>query len=737
MNLVIVESPSKAKTINKYLGKDYSVTSSVGHIIDLPKSKLGVNVEKDFEPDYQVIAGKEKVIRELKSKAKGAEKIILATDPDREGEAISWHLQNVLKSTKKPIERITFHEITKSAVQEALNHPRTVDQNLVDAQQARRVLDRLVGYTLSPLLWKKIRYGLSAGRVQSVALRLIVDRERERQAFKAEEYWSVDVVPGSKKNEAKILKKLKSDEAEEKQKADEDENALILSLKKIDGKNIEITSEKDFDEVASDLGSTELKVHDVQEKQIKKRPHPPFTTSTFQQASVNVLGLSSRKAMQVAQKLYEQGIITYMRTDSFYLSEGAINDARKQIGKTYGKEFLPEKIRLYKNHAKNAQEAHEAIRPTSFEVKDLPAKLGDLERKVYSLIYRRTMASQMSDAIFTQKSLKISAKGNKDYELSSTAQRCDFEGWMKLYKISENQSLMKLIDSIKIGTILFSDEIHGDQHFTQPPPRYTEASLIKALEKSGIGRPSTYASIVSVIMQRTYAEKDGKYFYPTDTGFVVTDMLKKHFENIVDTEFTANMEQDLDHVADGKIKWKPFVKEFFIPFKNQVSTKDKEINKEDLVILGTTDEKCDICGKPMVKKLGKYGAFLSCSDFPKCQGIKNLDGTDQKDLNEKKESEEFKSTYKPAPKTDDGRDFLLKAGRYGEFWAHPDYPKVKDARPLEFTDEAIIEKFGEPPKASDGKKMILRSGKYGYFWAHPDYPEVKELQKIKKSKTEN
>jgi DNA topoisomerase-1 len=743
MKLVIVESPSKAKTINKYLGNDYHVISSVGHIIDLPKSKLGVDTEHNYKPQYEVIKGKEKVIKELKANAKKATEILLATDPDREGEAISWHIANTLGKTNPHMQRIVFHEITKPAILEALKHPRAIDQNLVDAQQARRVLDRLVGYKLSPLLWKKIRFGLSAGRVQSVALRLIVDREMECRAFKPEEYWSVAVVPTEdSKKKAKIVKTLSEDE-----KPKTDEGAFILDLKKINGKAAEIGTTKEFDKVSDILTKDELKIESVSEKTITRRPNPPFTTSTFQQAAVNVLGMTSKNAMRSAQKLYENGLITYMRTDSLYISNSAIDAARKVAEKKYGKKFVPEKPNYYKNSSKSAQEAHEAIRPTSFDVTQVDKKLSVYEQKVYDLIHRRALASQMSPAQFLQKTVsahveskneKVKSKkegGIETLDLSSTARKCTFEGWMTLYKISENKALIKILDDIKEGSILYSDEIHGVQHFTEPPARYTEASLIKALEKHGIGRPSTYATIVSVIMQRDYVEKDGKYFFPTDTGIVVTNMLKTHFKDIVDIDFTAEMEGDLDRVAEGKVKWQPMIASFFVPFEQNIAKKDKEIKKDDLVILGESDEKCPICGKEMVKKLGRFGPFLSCIDFPKCKGMAAIEGAGSEAAPDS-HSEEFLKKYKAAPKTDDGRDYLLKKGRFGEFWAHPDYPKVKDIKSLEFTDQMIVEMFGKAPKASDGKTMILRKGKFGYFWSHPDYPEVKELQKAKMIKKE-
>lgn len=740
MKLVVVESPSKAKTINKYLGNEYKVISSVGHIIDLPKSKLGIDVEHNYEPQYETIKGKEKVIRELKSNAKSADEVLLATDPDREGEAISWHISNVLKSTKKPLERIVFHEITKGAVLEAIKHPRKIDDNLVNAQQARRVLDRLVGYTLSPLLWKKIRFGLSAGRVQSVALRLIVDREMERREFKADEYWTVSVVPTEKQKEAKKKIFLSDDE-----KTKFEEGSFILELKKINSKALgkdeksTINTQKEFEEISDILAETPLKVKEIAEKNITKRPNPPFTTSTFQQAAVNVLGMTSKNAMRSAQKLYENGLITYMRTDSFFLSDYAIKSSREAIKKFHGSKYCPEKPNYYRTSAKSAQEAHEAIRPTNFLTVKLAASFSPQEQKVYDLIYRRALASQMTPAQFEQKTVNVIAKNDdskseiKTLELGSTAQKCIFDGWMKLYKISENKALLKILEGIKENSTLYSDEINGIQHFTEPPPRYTEASLIKALEKYGIGRPSTYATIVAVIMQRDYVEKDGRYFYPTDTGIIVINLLKNHFKDIVDIEFTAKMENELDEIAEGKIKWQPMIDSFFVPFEKNIKIKDKEIKKDDVVVLGDSDEKCPICGKKMVKKLGRYGVFLSCIDFPACKGMKSLEentnGESSTELNE-----EFFKKYKPAPKTDDGRDYALKKGRYGEFWAHPDYPKVKDAKPLEYTDEMMSQMFGEAPKASDGTKMILRKGRFGFFWAHPDYPKVKEIQKVKKSK---
>lgn len=748
MNLLIVESPSKAKTINKYLGKEYKVVSSVGHIIDLPKSNLGVNVDKDFSIDYTVIPGKEKVIREIIKNAKEASNIILATDPDREGEAIAWHLKNKLKTSKNVnanIKRIVFHEITQGAIKEAIKHKGDINQDLVDAQQARRVLDRLVGYTLSPLIWKKIRYGLSAGRVQSVALRLIVLRERERRAFVPAEYWSLDLTSTNQTHSAEpsvhiFLKQNDVGTTEEKdddqaQKAKPDyeklleQGVLTLSLNKISGKKAIIKDQQEFHTLTNDINKKKLLIDKINKKTSSKSPVPPFTTSTFQQACINSLGLSSKNAMRIAQKLYENGLITYMRTDSLYLSNEAINGVRKTIKSEFGTKYLPEKPNYYKNKSKNSQEAHEAIRPTDFKVKSLKSSFSDKDKKVYELIYKRAMASQMNKAQF--ENISVEAKVDK-YLFRASTQKLIFDGWMALYSVKQNKRLIKLLESLEEGKNLSVIDIFGYQHFTEPPPRYSEASLIKQLEKDGIGRPSTYASIMGVISERNYVEKDGKYFFPTETGEVVIRLLEENFPKIVDVDFTAGMEGKLDAIANNEQDWIPMLEDFWAPFKTLVDQKDKELKKEDFVILGETEIDCDLCGKKMIKKIGRFGVFLSCSDFPNCKGMKGLN----ENPNEPQEvNEEFLKTYQPAPTTEDGRDYALKTGRFGQFWAHPDYPKVKDAKPLEFREEKIIELYGKPPDSKDGKQMILRKGRFGFFWAHPDYPKVKEIQKVKKQKT--
>lgn len=746
MKLLIVESPSKAKTIGKYLGKDYEVMSSVGHIVDLPKSKLGIDIDSNFSLQYTIIPGKEKVIKQITEASKKVDEIILATDPDREGEAIAWHLQNQIQSNFKKgsmpkIKRIVFHEITKNAILDAIKKNSKVNLNLVDAQQARRVLDRLVGYTLSPLIWKKIRYGLSAGRVQSVALKLIVDRERERRAFIPQEYWSLDMIASLKENDVvnkspKIIKMLKDSEAKLPTFEKEIEQGFLhLTLMKYNSKNIDIKSEVEYDHICSELNKSDLIIEEISKKNLTKRPYPPFTTSSFQQASINVLNMTSRNAMRAAQKLYEAGLITYMRTDSLYLSNTAITSIREVVNARFGAKYLPDKPVFYKNNSKNAQEAHEAIRPTDFTKVILPKSFSQKEIDVYNLIYNRALSSQMAPSIYEDISLKVIDKTDKSkFLFKASARKLIFDGWQMLYGVKQKTNLIKQLESLKSNMPIYPMTNYGVQHFTEPKPRYSEASLIKEMEKNGIGRPSTYANIMSVISERNYVVKEGKFFAPTETGEVVIKLLEENFENIVDVGFTSNMEASLDEIANNGVAWIPIVKEFWDPFIKTVDEKDKSLKKDDFVNLGLTEELCDLCGKPMMKKIGRFGVFLSCTGYPECKGIKNFSNGEKKEEVDIS-SEEFKSTYKPAPMTEDGREFLFKSGRFGNFWAHPDYPKVKDARPLEYTDEALFKLYGEPPKTSTGETMVLRSGRFGKFWAHPEYPKVKEFQKIKKSKS--
>ncbi len=741
MKLVIVESPAKAKTIEKYLGKDYKVKSSKGHIVDLPKSGLGVDVDHEFEPEY--IVTKQAVLTELKQALKGATTLVLASDPDREGEAIGWHVARELKlidkagrhiNKKIALERIVFTEITKEAVQHAAENPRKIDMNLVDAQQARRILDRLVGYKLSPLLWKKIRYGLSAGRVQSVAVRLIVDRERERESFKPDEYWHLIAdIDLKAKHKVKALYKLKadqeqSDDEDAPEALDYDPTEIKLPFELIQklGKKIELKSQKETETVVSKVESEKWIVKDVKTEEVRKFPSPPFSTSTLQQVAANRLGFASARTMKVAQKLYEAGHITYMRTDSLTLSQQALTAARKYLAGALGDNYIPAEPIIYKSKSKVAQEAHEAIRPTHFEKDSHKLSLTGDEERLYKLIRERALASQMLPAVLESHTIRVDVD---DYTFQAIGKHVKFKGYLEVYpdKVSEFD-----LPKLEIGQEVFPETLLGTQHFTQPPARFSEASLIKELERLGIGRPSTYAPIIQTIQARKYVEKDGRYFIPTDTGKVVTDLLVKYFSEIVDVGFTAKMEDDLDNVANGQEEWVKMLSDFYKPFSTNLDKQDKKIKKEEFTKLGDSKEKCPICGKPMIIKLGRFGRFLSCSDFPNCKGMMSMEGETEEDVQNKVNTAEFKASYLSAPMTDDGRPFLLKHGKFGEFWAHPDYPKVKDARPLELQPEKIIELYGHPPKTDDGRDYQLKSGKFGKFWAHPDYPAVKDIIKIAK-----
>lgn len=737
--LVVVESPSKAKTIEKYLGKGYKVKASKGHVVDLPKSGLGVDVDNNYKPDYQVMPGKNKTVKELKDALKGKDKLIIAVDPDREGEAIGWHVANKLglidlkgkkKKSEIKLERIVFTEITKNAVQEALARPRELDLNLLNAQQTRRLLDRLVGYKLSPLLWKKIRFGLSAGRVQSVAVKFIVDRELERQAFNPEEYWRIFAFLDEAKKNTKPGIKLIESEAEEK--LPEATDSLKFELAKIDAKPTDLDKAELTKAVLEKLAGVDWKISKVEQKQSKRYPKPPFTTSTLQQTSANWLGFAAKKTMSVAQKLYENGLITYMRTDSTNLAEQAVEAAREFIKSELGKDYLPDAPIFYRTKAKVAQEAHEAIRPADFSKTPESLNLEGDEAKLYKLIWQRALASQLNPALLENitASIVLIVDGTT-YEFRTTGQRVLFPGYLKIYpeKVSENV-LPQLLD----GQELYLDNLYGTQHFTQPPARFSEATLIKELEKFGIGRPSTYAPIISTILARGYVEKEGAYFKPTDTGVVVNKLLSQHFPNIVDKDFTAEMETKLDEIANGETDWQKFLDSFYKPFAKELEDKEGKIARGEYTELAAApdDIRCPVDGAKMVVKLGRYGRFYSCTNFPDCKGMLNIDGTSEADVQAKSESPEFKESYEDSPLTDDGRPFLLKKGRYGEFWAHPDYPKVKDARPLIYRKQKLIELFGEPPLTDDGRDFLFRTGKFGNYWAHPDYPKVKQTVPIKK-----
>ncbi len=613
-NLVIVESPAKAKTIGKYLGKDYSVIASVGHIRDLPKSKLGVDIENNFTPLYENKKEKTTLINELKSAAKKSDTVYLATDPDREGEAISWHLAHILNlNSEEPI-RVTFNEITKSGIQDGMSKPRRLDLDLINAQQARRILDRIVGYKLSPFLWKKVRRGLSAGRVQSVAVRLIVDREKEIEAFNAKEYWSIDamlIAGGSKK-------------------------AFPAKLHEKGGKKVEITEKKEADKILKSLEGADYVVSSIKKSTRKKQPAPPFTTSTLQQEASRKLSFNSRRTMKAAQELYEGvdipnygavGLITYMRTDSLRISDEAKNAAAELIKDKYGSDYLPETPRNYKMK-NNAQDAHEAIRPSipSITPEQVKGAVSADQYKLYKLIWERFMASQMANAVLNTVAADITAS---DCLFKANGYTVKFDGFTKLYEeASENETddenggaLPRLTEK----EVLALKEINGNQHFTQPPPRYTEASLIKALEENGIGRPSTYAPTISTILDRHYVERLQKQLKPTALGSVIVDLLKEHFDNIVDPKFTAQMESDLDKIEEGNEEWVDVLAAFYGQFAETLQKAETEMEGKRVKVPDeVTDIPCEICGKNMLIKIGPYGKFLGCSGFPECKNTKKI-----------------------------------------------------------------------------------------------------------------
>lgn len=604
-NLVIVESPTKTKTLKKYLGDGFVVESSVGHIRDLPKSKLGVDVDNNFEPEYIQVKGKSKVTSKLKSEAAKAEVIYLATDPDREGEAISWHIAELLaekskiKDLKSKLKRISFHEITKTAVEEAMKHPRDVDMALVDAQQARRVLDRLVGYKLSPVLWKKVRRGLSAGRVQSVALRMVVEREREIEAFKPQEYWEINVqVATGKKDE------------------------FAISLYEVDGKKFEADSETKVKPVVADLKKAKYVVESVEKKERSRSPYPPFITSTLQRAAATFLGWSGKQTMQVAQQLYEAGLITYHRTDSVNLANEAVAAAREMIEKEFGKTHVPETPNYYKTKSKSAQEAHEAIRPTDAKKREigdeLNGKLEERHEKLYRLIWRRFIACQMKPSIFDQTTVVVMA--DKKYRLKAVGSVVKFEGWRKAYEEAvKSDEAEVILPSVETNDPLTYINLTDEQKFTQPPPRYNDASLVKELEKRGIGRPSTYASIISVLVDRGYVERQEKRFFPTVIGITVVDFLVEHFKEVMDYDFTAEMEEDLDRIALGEKQWREVMAVFWKPFVKQLETTEEKAKRVEIPV-EQTGEKCPDCKEgDLIIRTGRFGKFISCSRFPECK----------------------------------------------------------------------------------------------------------------------
>ena len=607
--LIIVESPAKASTIKKFLGGNTKVVASMGHIRDLPKSKLGVNT-KTFDPEYINIRGKGDLIKSLKKEAKDAKKVFLATDPDREGEAIAWHLAHILGIDPNSVCRVTFNEITKGAVKDAIKKPRKIDMNLTDAQQARRVLDRIVGYKISPVLWKKVQKGLSAGRVQSVAVKLIVEREEEIENFVPEEYWNIYATLKTKKAKSTFEAKFfgKNDE------------------------KIDLHSEKEVKDIIKKLENAKYVVEEVKKGEKKRTPAPPFTTSTMQQEASRKLGFALKKTMSVAQGLYEGvkvegrgtvGLITYMRTDSTRISDEARKSAKIEIEKLFGKEYYEN--RYYKTKS-DAQDAHEAIRPTYIDLEPdaIKSSLTPDQYKLYKLIYNRFLASQMSAAVFDTVAVKINA--DKEYSFRANGQTLKFKGFMALYvetKDNEEKEKYEKIPELKEGQELIKEKLESKQSFTEPPPRYTEASLVKALEEKGIGRPSTYSPTITTILARRYIEKQQKQLYPTELGKIVNHLLVENFPDVINVQFTAKMEEDFDQIAEGKLNWKKSIKDFYGPFEKVVEKVDKELEHVKLEY-EVSDVPCEKCGRMMVIKFGKYGKFLACPGYPECQNAKPL-----------------------------------------------------------------------------------------------------------------
>ena len=693
--LLIVESPAKAKTINKYLGEDFQVKATVGHIIDLPKSNLAVDVEKGYEPEFVTIRGKGKVVTELKKASKDKEEIYLAMDPDREGEAIAWHTKNAL-NLKNP-KRVTFHEITEDAVKEAIKSPTEINEDLVQAQIARRVLDRIVGYKISELVWKKIWYGLSAGRVQSVALRLIVEKEEEREKFVPEEFWDffVDV-------------------------KDSSDAVLRAKLSKKDGKKYVPKNGEEVSQLENLLGDSDYRVSSVKKVEKKKHAYPPFTTSTLQQSANNVLGFGARKTMNLAQGLYQAGYITYMRTDSMFLSNKAVKEIRDMVERKYGQEYLPAKPNFYKTKSKSAQEAHEAIRPAHFDIskEEIEKKMGVQEAKLYDLIYRRAVSSQMIEKRVESVSVELVPVDIKEpqYIFSLGAEKVLFDGFRKvLGSHATTGDDLQEIEQIKEGDILAKESFVKEQKFTIPPARFTEATLVKKLEELGIGRPSTYATIIGTILARGYVKKESKALYPTDVGRVVCHFLKNNFSRMMDYKYTANVEDELDLIAEGKMKYEPFIDGEYKPLIKEIGEADEKVKKEDVVILGDSDEKCPECGGSMVERLGRYGRFLSCKRFPECKGMKDLEGGE--------ESLDFDKYFKPEKCPECGGEMSLKSGKYGKFWACRKYPDCKGTVPLLLNEKC--------PQC--GKNLVERRSKWGkQFIGCSGYPNCKYIKKEKK-----
>lgn len=694
MKLLIVESPAKAKTISKYLNDEYTVEASVGHVRDLPKSnKKAIDVEAGFVPHYEVSKGKEKVISNLKTLAKGADEVVLATDPDREGEAIAWHLYEALKLDPKKTKRITFNEITKEAVQEAMHHPRDIDTDLRKAQEARRVLDRLVGYDLSGLIWKKVRYGLSAGRVQSPALRILMEREREIREFIPEDFWVITADVTTKK-----------------------EDAFTLTC------SVEPKEEKEADRIVKEGKAGSWSITDIKESEAKRSPRPPFTTSTLQQSASTRLGYSPSRTMQLAQKLYEAGHITYMRTDSPTLSSNAMGQALGFVEKEYGKDYV--EARAYKTKSKNAQEAHEAIRPTTIAKKS--AGTTDEQKKLYQLIWERTVASQMKDAKVLKTKISANIESASIPDFAVTGSRVIFDGWLKADPRARGEDVE--LPKVAIGDSLSVKKIDAEGKQTQPPNRYTEAGLVKELEKRGIGRPSTYAAIMRTLVERGYVEREGRTLFPTDTGDVVSTFLEKNFANYISDSFTAEMEDELDEIADGKRDYTKTLKDFYTPFTKEIKSKE---DSEKITNLGEAPKEfpCPDCGAGMVIKLGRGGKFMSCERFPDCHGARTIEG------------KVIKPDEPIGKDPETGMDIFLLSGRFGPYVQigektkenpkprRASVPKEKDLDTVTIEDAlkylSLPRILGKHPET--GEDITASIGRFGPFIVHEgDFRSLKQ-----------
>ena len=717
-SLVIVESPAKAKTIGKYLGKQFIVKASLGHVKDLPKKDLAVDVERDFTPKYEVIEGKRKLIAELKQAAKGVDSVYLAADPDREGEAICWHLKEELepkKAGKPAIFRVMFNEITANAVKKAFDRPLAVNVNLVEAQQARRVLDRLVGYKISPLLWDKVRRGLSAGRVQTVALRLIVEREREIRAFEKQEYWTIDVSLNAKKPPV-----------------------LTARLNKRADETPQIRDEASANGIVEDLDGVSYIVRSVATREKRRHPVPPFITSTLQQESSRKLRFSVKRTMMLAQGLYEGkeigkegsvGLITYMRTDSTRVSEDALAEVRGFVSERYGQNYLPGSPNVYKTK-KDAQDAHEAIRPTSVlrTPESLEKYLAEDELKLYRLIWMRFIASQMMPALFDQTTIDIAASGKSktDYLFRATGSVLKFDGFLKVYeegkdqKDEEDEDLKHKLPAVAEGETLRFKEIRPEQHFTEPPPRYNEATLVKKLEADGVGRPSTYASILSTIQDREYVKKEGGKFLPTELGMVVTDLLLESFNDLFEVTYTARMEEELDEIEEGKLQWRDAMAEFYGRFQKDLAHAERHMT--DIKRMEKpTDLVCEKCGKPMVIKWGKHGSFIACTGYPECTNTReltvDLPDVDKADLTEQDEGEYCENC---------GRPMVLKKGRFGQFFACSGYPDCKTTKQIGGEQRKDVPLEEKCPQC--GNNLVQKFGRYGEFVACSNYPACKYVK---------